>query len=268
MAASFVKEVAQTTSTSAGTTVNLTVAAGGVALGDVIVILGAADNSGTSGAATTVSAADNHAGTTNVYTLRTPQGIADPGAASAGAQACILHCPVTTALSAGDVIQVTLGNSTTSKAFVAEQFTGLRTDSGLFLPGSYATDDNETGQVVSLSTTPARAGQLVIGCVAIEGLAADSFTNDSDTTNGSWVALTARYGDTGTATTSMGVRGFYKIVNAPGTQTWGSATMLGTGRDHCGAIVTLDIPSDPRKVIGVGSEIPHRTMVAMRGRGR
>ena len=104
--------------------------------------------------------------------------------------------------------------------------------------------------------------------MAIEGLAADSFTNDSDTTNGSWVALTARYGDTGIATTSMGVRGFYKIVNAPGTQTWGSATMLGTGRDHCGAIVTLDIPSDPRKVIGVGSEIPHRTMVAMRGRGR
>lgn len=266
MAASFVKEVGAATSTTAGTTLAITVAAGGVPTGDVIVIVGASDNSGASGVATTVSVADNHAGTTNAYTLRTPQGIADPGAASAGAQAFIVHCPVTTALSAGDTITITLGNTTTSKAAAAEQFSGLRTDSGLFLPGSYATDDNETGQVVSLSTTPSRAGQLVVGCVAIEGLAADSFTNDSDTTNGSWNALTARYGDTGTAATSMGVRGFYKIVNAPGTQTWGSATMLGTSRDHCGAICTLDIPSDPRKVIGVGAEVPHRAMVVMRRR--
>lgn len=268
MAASFVKEVGVVNNASAGTTSAITVAAGGVPVGDVIVILGACDNTGASGAATTISVADNHAGTNNVYTLRTPQAIADPGAASAGQQGFIVHCPVTTALSAGDTITVTHGNSTTAKAIIAEQFTGLRTDSGLFLPGSYATDDNETGQVVSIATTPSRAGQLVIGLVAIETNASDTFTADSDTTNGSWVTFTSRTGDGGTAGTSSTVRGFYKIVTAPGTQTWDGATMLGTSRDHCGAIVTLDIPSDPRKVWGVGALEPHRAMVVMRRRMR
>jgi hypothetical protein len=266
VAASFVKEVGFVANASAGSTSAITVAAGGVALGDVIVILGSCDNAGASGIATTIAAADNHAGTTNVYTLRTPQAIADPGAASAGAQTFILHCPVTTALSAGDIITITFGNSLTSKAICSEQFTGLRADSGLFLPGSYTTQDNQTGQSVSVSTTPSRAGQLVIGLVGIETNASDGFTADTDTTNGSWVLPTTRTGDGGTAGTSITIRPFYKIVTAPGTQTWDGATMLGTARDYCSAIVTLDIPSDPRRVMPQGIEGGQRTMVVARKR--
>jgi hypothetical protein len=264
MAGSYVKEVGFVTDTTAGSTSAITVAAGGVAVGNTIVILGACDNTGTSGAATTISVADNHAATTNVYTLQTPQAIADPGAASAGQQGFIVVCPVTTALSAGDTITITYGNSTTAKAINAQEFAGLRTTSAVVLPGSYARDDNETGQVVSLTTVPSRAGQIVVGLVAVEGGTADTFTADSDTTNGSWVTLTRR--GSGTTTSGSTLNSFYKIVNAPGSQSYDGATMLGTARDHCGAILVLDIdfPAYPTQMRT--NQTPARRMVVQRKR--
>jgi hypothetical protein len=269
MAGSFVKEVGFVTDTTAGTTSAITVAAGGVPVGDVIVILGACDNTGTSGAATTIAAADNHAGTTNSYVLQSPQAIADPGAASAGQQGFILVCLVTTALSAGDTITITFGNSTTAKAINAQQFTGLRQyapASGLVLPSSYVRDDNQSGQVVSLTTTPSRAGQIVVGLVAVEGGTADAFTVDSDTTNGSWVVPTRR--GSGTTTAGSTLNSFYKIVTAPGAQSYDGATMLGTSRDHCGAILVLDIPFDAYPVNLRSNQTPARRMVVQRKRAR
>jgi hypothetical protein len=237
--ASYVKEVGFVTNTSAGSTSAITVAAGGVPVGDVIVIHGACDNTGSSGAATTIAVADNHAGTTNVYTLQTAQAIADPGSASAGQQGFFVVCPVTTALDAGDTITVTYGNSTTAKAICAQQWHNARIKSTV-LSGTYTTQDNQTGQAVSVSATPTQIGQVVCTLVAVEGGTADSFTEDSDTTGGAWVTLTRR--GSGTTTSGSTLNSAYKIVTATGAQTYGGTTMLGTSRDHCAAILVLNIP--------------------------
>lgn len=247
-----VKEVGFVTNTTGATTSAITVAAGGVAVGDTIVIYGAADNSGVSGVATTIAAADNHAGTTNVYTLQTPQAIADPIGSAAGSQGFFLVCPVTTALSAGDVITITYGDSTVAKAINAQQFRNVNTTTPV-LAGTYARDDNETGQVVSLAATPTKAGQIVCTLVSVEGGTADAFTQDADTTNGVWVTITRR----GSGSTTGGItnNSTYKSVSASGAQSYGTATMLGTARDHCGAILVLDTPSTGQTAaFGVATE--------------
>jgi hypothetical protein len=238
----YVKEVGFVTNTTGGGTSDITVAAGGVPIGDTIVIYGACDNTGSAGAATTISVADNsdNSGTANTYTLQTPQAIADPGAASAGQQGFFVVCPVTRSLDAGDTITITYGNTTTAKAINAQQFTGAHTTTPV-LSGSYARQDNQTGQAVSVAATPDMNGQVVCALVAVEGGTADSFTQDTDTTDGAWVTLTRR--GSGTTTSGSTLNSTYKYVQNTGTpsaQTYDHSTMLGTARDHCAAILVLD----------------------------
>ena len=461
----WVKEVGHVTDTTPGTTSAITVAAGGVPVDDVIVVAGACDNSGVDGAATTVSVADNHAGTTNVYTLRTPQALANPNAAAAtvartstptlntdmvpaksvtlptraagdlmlafvssdsvttaisrtqttawavlyeessgvttrhacfariatndandaltvaatnaqdavvciividaashgagaggsgvvvssqatgssatanppncdglvganwlavahvsvaftnagdsisaaptnyttgavltksaastssvgfglayrgltgtpqtvdpgtfsntnrawqaktvlvppaptpndGQQGFFVVCPVTTPLDAGDTITVTYGDSTAAKAVAADQWTGINTSTPV-LASSYAHTDSESTQDVTVApgVDPTKHGQVVLTLVAVEGPISDSFTEDADTTDGSWTSL-SRYGS-GAAATASTLNRAYKIVDhpsgAPSAQAYGTATMLGTSRDHCAACLILDL---------------------------
>lgn len=242
----YVKEVGFVTDTSAGTTSAITVASGGVPVGDTIVIYGACDNTGTSGAATTIAVADNstQSGSANTYSLQSPQAIADPGAASAGQQGFLLVCNVTRSLLAGDTITVTYGNSTTAKAINAQQFTGVNQTTPV-LASSYNHQDNQTGQAVSVATgvSPTRNGQVVCALVAVEGGTADAFTQDTDTTDGSWVTLTRR--GSGTTTSGSTLNSVFKYIQNTGTpsaQTYNGTTMLGTSRDHAAAILILDIP--------------------------
>jgi hypothetical protein len=240
----YVKEVGFVTNTSAGTTSAITVAAGGVPIGDYLVIYGACDNTGTNGVATTISVADdsNNAGSANTYTLQTPQAIADPGAAAAGCQGFFVVCPVTRSLDAGDTITITYGNSTTAKAINCQQFTPSISGNISVLASSYARQDNQTGQSVSVAagTNPTMAGQVVCTLVAVEGGTADAFTQDTDTTNGTWVTLTRR--GSGTTTSGSTLNSTYKALTAAGAQTYNHATMLGTARDHCAAILVLAPP--------------------------
>lgn len=245
----YVKEVGFVTNTTSAGTSAITVATGGVPAGDVIVIYGACDNTGTSGAATTIAVADNssQSGTANTYSLQTSQAIADPGAASAGQQGFFVVCVVTRPLLASDTITITYGNSTAAKAINAQQFSGIRRDVPV-LSGSYATQNNQTGQSVTVAAgaDPTRAGQVVCALVAVEGGTADAFTQDTDTTNGTWVALTRR--GSGTTTSGSTLNSVYKIVTAAGAQTYNHATMLGTSRDHCAAILVLDTaPASDRR---------------------
>lgn len=234
----YVKEVGANTSTTSNTTLALTVAAGGVPVGDCIVVLGSCDNSGASGVATTISVADNSTqpGAANTYTLQTPQAIADPGAASAGQQGHASVCIVTRALLAGDTITITYGNNTTAKVANAQQFSGVHLSVPV-LPGSYTTEDNQTGQAATVSATTTRLGQMVIAGRCVEGGTADTFNADTDTTRGLWTAFTRR--GAGTTTAGATLNSVYKLPNDTGAQTWDGATMLGTARDHCGFILIL-----------------------------
>ena len=233
----YVKEVGFVTNTTAGTTSAITVATGGVPIGDVIVIIGACDNTGTNGAATTISVADNssQAGTANTYTLQTPQALADPGAASAGQQGFLVVCPVTRALLAADTVTITYGNSTTAKAINAQQFTKVRLGTPV-LSGTYAHQDNQTGTTVSVAATPTFSGQVMIAGTMVEGGTADTFTPDSDTTSGTWVTLTRR--GSGTTTSGSTLNSQYKLIRATNAVTYDPT--LGTSRDHCAAVLILD----------------------------
>ena len=231
------KEVGFVTNTTAGLTSAITVAAGGVPAGDFILIRGSCDNTGASGAATTISVADNssQSGAANTYTLQTPQAIADPGTASAGQQGFMVTCLLTRALLAGDVITITYGNSTAAKAINAQHYTGVNKTAPVF---GYARQDNQTGQAVSLSAQPTQIGQTVATLVAVEGGTADTFSQDADTTDGTWTTITRR--GSGTTTSGATNNSADKKVTGLSAQSYGTATMLGTARDHCAAIIVID----------------------------
>lgn len=244
---SYVKEVGFVTNTTGGTTSAITVAAGGVPIGDVIVIYASHDNSNTvvAGGIQVTSVADNsnNAGAANVYTVQT-HAIADPGAANAGIEGWFAVCPVTRSIDAADTITITYAISVAAKAISAQQFTNANLAAPV-LSGSPAVQNNQTGQSVSVATGVAatRVGQAVCALVAVEGGTADAFTQDTDTTGGTWVALTRR--GSGTTTGGATLNAVYKILTATGTQTYDHATMLGTSRDHCAAIFILDLRIDP-----------------------
>lgn len=242
----YIGEVGFVTNTTAGLTSVIAVTGDGVPYGDVLVVYGACDNTGSGGIATTIAVADNSSqpGTANVYSLQTPQAIADPVGASVGQQGFFVVCPVTRRILAADTITITYGNSTAAKAINIQQFRGVRRDVPV-LASSYARQDNQTGQSVSVATGagPTIIGQVACALVAVEGGTADAFTQDTDTTGGAWVGLTRR--GSGTTTSGSTLNSVYKRVTATGTQTYDHATMLGTARDHCAAILVLDIAPTP-----------------------
>lgn len=233
----YIKQIGTVANTTGATTAAITVAAPGVVAGDTIVISGSSDNSGTNGAVQTISVADNsaQAGTANTYTVQTPHGIADPGAANAGQEGWLAVCVVTRPLATGDTITTTFANSTAAKAIRADQYSGVLTSTPV-LAGTYTHTDNQTTTSTSVAASPNAPGQAFIGAVCVEGGTADSFTQDSDTTNGTWVNP-GRIG-AGTTTSGATLNPIYKIVTASGAQTYNPT--LGTARDSTSVALVLD----------------------------
>jgi hypothetical protein len=75
--------------------------------------------------------------------------------------------------------------------------------------------------------------------LGVEGSSSDTFTGDSDTTNGSWVLLTAT--GAGSTTSGAAIRGQYKLVTATGTQNWGP-TFTARDRAAIGLVFAVGIP--------------------------
>lgn len=201
-------------------------------VGTTIILRIASNNSGSSGAAPTMSVSDS-AG--NTYTLRT-SGLADPGAANAGVATWTYTAPVTTQLPVGGTITMTYGTATTAKAAQAECWTGLRNASIVAVAESAITGTNP-GTAPAATITPTASGQLVYVHLAAEGIAGDTFTGDSDTTAGSWAALTAQASADATRTNNVYTKGQYKIVTGTTTQNW-AATI--TSADFAGDIIVFD----------------------------
>lgn len=232
-----VKEVGFVTNTTSATTGVITVGLDGVPVGAVLTIRGSADNAGTNGAIQSITAADNssQSGTANTYTSVGTHAIADPGAANAGIEGFAFVCVVTRPLLAGDTITVTFGTATAAKAIASHEWAGVNTTTPV-LGSSYSTQDNQTGTTNSLAVTPSASGQAVLTAIAVEGGTADGFTEDADTTDGSWVTQ-ARNGS-GTTTSGATLNTAYKLVTGTTAQAYGPT--LGTARDHCGLIFVLD----------------------------
>lgn len=182
------------------------------AAGSHAVLCVAYDNSGASGADPFSSISDSVG---NTWISR-QAALYDPGAASAGATLRIFTSPMLTgALTTSNTITVNFGaNSTTAKSWVLHEVTCATGSIVRYVTGNVNAGAG-TG-TPTVTTTSITNGNMVVGAGAAES--ASTWTQDGDTTNGSWSAQQANAAGTGTS--GMSVTSQRKIVSASGTQTY------------------------------------------------
>lgn len=197
---------------SATSTATLAVTAVTAAVGDWLVVMVAADNAGTNGAASLSSVTDS-AG--NSYTMTS--STYDPGAASAGASFGLFRARITATLTGGTVT-ANFSPNTTAKAMVIYKIAPGANEAVAFdrVGAGY------TGTTKSITASAVTNGYTIFAGMAVETNAA--VTADTDTTNGSWSSQYTDMGNTGTSSASMRVCGQYKTVTATGDQTFNTAT--------------------------------------------
>ena len=205
-----ISQVGSNNSTASSATLAVTSVT--AAVGDWLVVMVAADNAGTSGAASLTSVTDS-AG--NSYTMT--RSNYDPGSASAGVTFGLFRSKLTATLTGGTVT-ANFSPNTTAKAMVVYSIAPGANEVVAFdrVGAGY------TGTTKSITATAVANGYTIFAGMAVETLAA--VTADTDTTNGSWSSQYTAVGNTGTSGTSMRVCGQYKTVTATGDQTFNTAT--------------------------------------------
>lgn len=194
----------------------------------------ALDNSGTAGN-TLISPASVSGSDGSTWTRR-PNSLFDNGAASAGVEV-VIYTSNATSLTTAQSITVTWTSTTpTAKAWVLHEVTA-----GVGKIVSFRVSDVGIGATTAspaFTTNPSvNNGEIIIGMGGSES--SDTWTGDSDTTNGSW--STQQHNVAGSGTTGMSITSQRKVVNATGTQTY-SPTL--TSADTMLAYVILqEIPS-------------------------
>lgn len=214
MAIAPVADRGSTVDTTSAFSTAVDIAAGAsVTVGNYLIGRVSLDNSGAGGSAPTLSVSDPR---TNTWTV-TAVANQDPGSSSAGVSAYIFYAKVVNALVNGDDVTLTYNSSVPSDSVVIEEWSGIHATTPLAVAATTAVGVSTTP---SIARTPAAVGQLFYGVLGIEGPVADTYTQDSDTTDGSWVGLTSVGGVNATADLNQTVRGAYKIVTGTSAQTW------------------------------------------------
>lgn len=132
-------------------------------------------------------------------------------------------------LTTSDTITVTWTNNARGKA------------AALFEVSGGAAYSNSGSSTASASTAPSitsaslASGDLIFGAVFVENGAGLTFTDDTDTTNGSWSTSTKAQSGTGNSNSSLLVQS--KVVSGAGTQTFNPT--LSIGSDLCIAWVSF-----------------------------
>ena len=227
-AITWVKEVGFVTNNTTGLTSVVAVAAGGVPVGDICIATVSADNTGASGAAQTLAVTDPRGNTWTVEAASLNNG----GSANTGIVGWIAWSRITTALVAADNITFTWGTTTVAKAINVQQFHGLLA-AGTPVVTQAATSQSATTPLVA--ATPTLAGQLIVALTAVEGGTADSYTEDNDTVDGTWVTITRR--GSGTTTAGATLNAAYKISSGVTAQTYNPT--LGTARRSASKIAVF-----------------------------
>lgn len=230
MAIAKVADRASVSSNSTVTTADFVLS--GMTVGNVLVIRTAADNSGSSGAARTVTVTNQSGTPIDTATDTAYQQNNDPGAASAGVT-CNVMVAVITATSG--TVRVTYSGAVV-QAGVAEEWSGVQ---GVTRVVGTPVGANGTAStnLASCADASVASGNVAYGAMAIEGPSSDTITEDADTTNGSWVSLTKLGTSNATADTNMTVAGGYKITTGTGGQTYNPT--INNARDSAGIIVEL-----------------------------
>lgn len=177
---------------TSGTTLVLTVPAGGVAAGNAVVIRSASDftNNGP-------TAADSKS---NTY-----QSIRTAPTGTNSFRATLLASVLTTALAAGDKITITYATAVTNRCAAADEFTGVKSPLSFSQGGASGTSTNPATSVVT--TVP---HTLVIGMVATATSVTTGFTQDPT------FADLPRAGTSGTSP-FISIAGGYQILGATNT---------------------------------------------------
>lgn len=191
-----VKALGTASAATAGTTLTITVPAGGVAIGNTMIVTYTGDFAGS---APSISDARSNAWTRD-----------KSGADGANTlRSAIYSAPVTTALLAGDVITLT-SSSLSHRSFAANEFHGILVPTAV--DASNASSHNGTSPTTQVVTVT--ADTLIVVALGVAGDSADTYTND--TANG-WKPL-ARVGTTGgTFGDNRTLNSAYRSVGAQGT---------------------------------------------------
>lgn len=208
-------------STSSGST--LVASSVTVSAGEWILVAVAADNSGTSGAASLTGVTDSASNTYNQVSLSNRTA---GSAANDGITLGIYLAEVTTALSSGS-ITANFSPNTASKAMSIKR---ISVGAGETL-GTYAVGPGVTGSGTAYSSGAVSVldGHTIYGATALEQI--NAATADSDTTNGSWsTAHTASANNGSSNSASASITTQQKTVTATGNQTYNTSS--GSTRDY------------------------------------
>lgn len=198
--AAFVKNLGSASAQASGTTLSITIPAGGVSTGRTVIVRAFGDYTNNN-----PSIVDSRG---NTYT-------ADRSGADAGStvRAVVYSCPVTIALQPGDTIALTWPASVTTRTAVADEFSGVL--SPIVLDG--VNGHSGTGISPSVTRATANADDLLIGLVGVAGDSSDTFSEDL--TN-SWTSLT-RIGTTGgTFANNRTLNSAYRAVASAASYTY------------------------------------------------
>lgn len=233
-----VQDVASLNSTTAGTAFDYVLT--GLTVGNFLIIRTAADNAGASGAAATVNVTNQSGTAIDATNAQKFQANADPGAASAGITCNVIVAKIT---ATSGTVRLTYSTSLRQSG-VAEEWPNFGTTAAAAIVGTPVTATAATTAQPTLTDASIASGNLVYVAVAVEGPSTDTYTADTDTTNGSWTTLTKVGQNSGTATNDTTTTGATKVVNATGSQSWNNATINNT-RDSAGIIIefTRPVPS-------------------------
>jgi hypothetical protein len=198
-------------------------------VGDWLVLLIAASNSGASGAATTFTPSDP-AG--NIWTQRAVINY-NPSGINNGTTLAIFTAEVTSPLTS-QAVTVTLGDNTPEKACIVKRVQPGAGETVQFV------DCNTTGNVftginIAAPTVSVTSGDTIFGAAAVE--TDDAASADTDTTNGSWDAGLQTTADNGLDANAQSIITQYKTTTGTGNQSW--AISFGASRDCAATYLIL-----------------------------
>ncbi len=185
------------------------------------VLIVAVDNSGTSGVLrSTFTVADSHG---NVW-KRWLRPLYDPGAASEGVEGAFFTTDQRKGkITSTTTITVSLGSATIAKCAALYEIES----SSYVIVGSRTAGSGSATASPTITTSSIAANRAVLCAAFNEYGTEQSFTGDSDTTNGSWGS--AQSASIGSTISGVSLYAQGKVVSADGTQTWDPA--LGTSSD-------------------------------------
>lgn len=206
MAVQFVKNIGTAFSSSSIATQSITVPAGGVPAGHLVVVRQTSFN-WTSG---TPACSDSRS---NTYAANWASNTGALGENN------VFSSVLTTSLQSGDTISVSVATGNQNYCMCADEFAGSVSSSPLLQAGTSTTG---TSTAPSCSATPSSppANILIVGFLEAAAPNTDSFTEDSTSAGGdTWHSLTAVTSPA--SGTQMMLRGAYKIpTNSATAQTW------------------------------------------------